>query len=430
MMLPSKLVPHHPPAIRLLLLSCACLLMGALTLPSVSRAADKKAASESDAQAVLLGKTGVLQGIPGKGPLKQRELRAWLSNPANHVPLKVELPLGLNVGAIPEGVLEANPLTSAKVELGRQLYFDTRLSKDNTISCATCHDPATGWAAPTQFGVGIEGQTGNRNSPVSYNRILTTAQFWDGRAGSLEEQAVGPIANPIEMGNTHENAVNTVKKIPGYVMQFQAVFGKEGVTIDNIGKALAAFERMLVTGPSPSDYYERMLPYQKFTQEDLEDDEDLEKIYAQVMADYKAHPMSESAIRGRDLFFSKRVNCAACHVGANLTDELYHNLGVGMDQENPDLGRFVVTGVEKDKGAFKTPTIRNVAQTAPYMHDGSQKTLMEVVEHYNKGGTPNPWLSDKVEKLNLTQQEKEDLVAYMEACTGEFEKVETGRLPE
>lgn len=379
---------------------------------------------------IALCNTGIVQGIPGQGPLKLAEIKKWLADPANHQVLKVELPLGLNSGKIPEGVLEANPITKAKVELGRQLYFDTRLSIDNTVSCGTCHQPDAGWTAATQFGEGIQGLTGNRNSPTSYNRILSTTQFWDGRASSLEEQALGPIENPVEMGNTHTIAVKTLQQIPGYVMQFKAIFGTEKITIHDVGRAIATFERVITTGPAPFDYYERAKAFKDITEEDLEDDPDLKEIYDQAMSDYQANPMSESAIRGRDLFFSERINCAACHVGANLTDELYHNLGVGMDQKEPDLGRFVVTGVEKDKGAFKTPTLRNVAQTAPYMHDGSQKTLLEVVEHYNKGGTPNPYLSDKIFKLNLTEQEKQDLVAFMEACTGDIESVETGRLPE
>jgi len=388
-----------------------------------------EAASKAKSNRVVLGESGLVGGIPGKGPLTNAEIKKWLADPANHETLEVVLPLGLNVANIPEGVLEANPLTRAKVELGRQLYFDTRLSVDNTISCASCHDPEFGWAANTQFGIGIEGLQGNRNSPVSYNRILTKEQFWDGRAASLEDQAIGPIANPIEMGNTHEAAVGVIREIPGYRMQFEAIFEDDDVTIENVGKALAAFERVIVTNPTPFDYYEQLKPFSRFEPEDLEDDPDLKEMYEEAVALSTAHPMSESAIRGRDLFFSERVNCAACHVGANLADEKYHNLGIGMDQENPDLGRYEVTGKEEDKGAFKTPTIRNVAQTAPYMHDGSLKTLMDVVEHYNKGGTPNPHLSDKIVKLNLTEQEKKDLVAFMEACTGEFEEVETGRLP-
>ncbi|MCA9204888.1 MAG: cytochrome-c peroxidase, partial [Planctomycetales bacterium] len=254
------------------------------------------------------------------------------------------------------------------------------------MSCADCHHPDEGYGRATQFGVGIGGQTGNRNSPVSYNRILSDAQFWDGRAGSLEEQAVGPIANPIEMGNTHDVAVETVRNIEGYRLQFEKIFS-DGVNIDNIGRAIATFERAIVTGPSPFDYYEPLANLEKAFAADLEDldsfKEESPELYEKYIAAREAseaNPMSESAKRGRELFFSQKAGCTACHVGPNLTDEKYHNLGVGMDAAEPDLGRFAVTNEEKDRGAFKTPTIRNVALTAPYMHDGSQKTLAEVVE--------------------------------------------------
>lgn len=159
------------------------------------------------------------------------------------------------------------------------------------------------------------------------------------------------------------------------------------------------------------------------------EDPELHQQYQKAKKDADAHPMSESAKRGQKLFFSKEANCAACHVGANFTDEKYHNLGVGMDAENPDLGRFKVTGKEEDKGAFKTPTLRNISQNGPYMHDGSQETLMEVVEWYVKGGHPNPYLSDKVKKFEASEQDKKDLVAFMEALTGPLPKVETARLP-
>ncbi|MCA9070531.1 MAG: c-type cytochrome [Planctomycetaceae bacterium] len=378
---------------------------------------------------VQLDNNDLASGIPGTGPLKVEEIKTWLEDPSNHVALEVELPLGLNVGKIPEGVLEKNPLTPAKIELGRQLYFDTRLSSDDTISCASCHHPEKGYAFDSQFGIGVGGQQGGRNSPVSYNRILSTLQFWDGRADSLEAQAVGPIANPIEMANTHEVAVETLKGIEGYKIQFDEIFD-DGVTIDNVGKAIAAFERIIVTSPSAFDYYEQLKPFATLDPEDIADDEELKAKYDMLMSGAKENPMSDSAKRGYDLFFSDRVACSACHVGGNLADENYHNLGIGMDAEKPDLGRFEITKVEKDKGAFKTPTIRNVALSGPYMHDGSLKTLEEVVEHYNKGGTPNPWLSDKIKKLNLTDQEKKDLVEFMKACTGDFPKVETNRLPE
>src|SRR5262249_3711059 len=198
---------------------------------------------------------------------------------------------------------------------------------------------------------------------------------------------------------------------------------------------IATFERAVVTGPSPYDYRNALKPFldQFPNQEDLdmlkEDDPELYARYETLMADCDKHSMSESAVRGLALFFSKKSNCTACHAGANFTDEQYHNLGVGMAAETPDMGRFVVSNEEKDKGAFKTPTIRNVALTGPYMHDGSQKTLAEVVEWYAKGGHANQWLSQKVKKLELTDQDKADLVAFMEACTGDLPKVPSGRLP-
>ncbi len=281
----------------------------------------------------------------------------------------------------------------------------------------------------------MDGQTGNRNSPTSYNRILSKAQFWDGRADSLEAQAVGPIANPIEMGNTHAKAVKTVAAIPAYTMQFEKIFGRP-VNIDDVGRAIAAFERTIVTGASPYDYYEALRRFEEQFADEIEDlealKEDDEELFNKYVALKKAsedNPMSESAKRGRDLYFTAKANCAACHVGPNFTDELYHNLGVGMDKSEPDLGRYALTKNEKDKGAFKTPTLRNVALTGPYMHDGSQKTLEEVVEWYDKGGHANPYLSDKIQPLKLTAQEKADLVEFMKALTGPLPTVEEGKLP-
>ena len=389
----------------------------------------------ADAEPVKLGSKRLTAGIPGKGPVTKAEIDKWLANPKNHVELKPELPMGLAAGASQIKGLDKNPLTRAKIELGRQLYFDTRLSADNTLSCSSCHDPDEGFARHTQFGVGIDGQEGGRNSPVTYNRILSDLQFWDGRAGSLEAQAVGPIANPIEMGNTHDKAVATLKKIPGYVAQFKAVFGgDDAVNIDNVGKALATFERVIVTGPSAYDYAEAFQPFTRFDKDELaelkEDSPETYARYEELKKGVEKNPLSEAAKRGKELFFSQEVNCAACHVGANLADEKYHNLGIGADAKEPDVGRFAVTKDPKDWGAFKTPTIRNVALSAPYMHDGSLKTLADTVEHYNKGGTPNRNLSDKVKKLNLNKQQVQDIVAFMKACTGRFPKVERERLPE
>lgn len=391
--------------------------------------------AQSGGKKVLLGTPELTSGIPGDGKLSVAEIKGWLAKKENHEPLDVELPLGLAVGKSAISIPSDNPLTKAKIELGRQLYFDTRLCADSTVSCASCHAPDQGWAAHTPTGVGIGGQKGGRNSPVSYNRILSSVQFWDGRAASLEAQAVGPIANPIEMGNTHEECVATLKKIEGYQLQFAAIF-KDGTTIDNVGRAIASFERAVITNPSPADYYEPLLAFETRFPDEVKDLKAFEADDEENFAKYKklkeasdAHPISESAKRGRAIFFGQKGSCTACHVGANFTDEKYHNLGVGMAAAKPDLGRFDVTKDPKDKGAFKTPTIRNVALTAPYMHDGSQATLEEVVEWYDKGGHPNPNLSDKIKKLNLTKQEKADLVAYMKSLTGEFTKVTTGRLP-
>lgn len=403
----------------------AAIAAASLTLAGTLLAAEKS-------ETVTLGDPSLTSGIPGQGPLKLEEINQWLANPKNHETLKVELPYGLNAASGQITGLDANPMTRAKIELGRQLYFDPRLSSNSTISCASCHHPDFGWAFKSQFGIGVDGQEGGRNSPVSFNRILSGAQFWDGRAATLEEQAVGPIANPIEMANTHEVCVKTLSEIPGYKAQFDKIFD-DGVNIDNVGKAIATFERTIVTGPAPYDFYEVVRSFEKQLPADElefleEDDPALYAKYAE--AKKNAAGMSESARRGREIFFSEKGNCTACHAGANFTDELYHNLGVGMDAETPDLGRYEVTKQEKDKGAFKTPTIRNITQTAPYMHDGSQKTLEEVVEWYTKGGHPNAHLSDKMKKLNLTEQDKKDLVNFMKACTGEFPKIEPGRLPE
>lgn len=376
---------------------------------------------------VMLGEPSLTAGVPGSGPITLAEIDAWLADPKNFVELEPVLPLGLSQGAAQITGLDKNPLTRAKIELGRQLYFDKRLSADATVSCASCHDPSMGYSANTKTGVGIRGQLGGRNSPVSFNRILTGPQFWDGRADSLESQAVGPIQNPIEMGFSHEGVVKRLGELPVYKKQFERIFGE--LTIDRVGQAIAAFERAIVTAPSPYDYYEQMKAFAGLDEEDIADDPDLAKRYAEAKAAVEAHPMSAEAIRGRDIFFTEKGNCTACHVGANLADEKFHNIGIGMQAEKPDLGRAAISKDPKDTGAFKTPTVRNVTLTAPYMHDGSIATLEEVVEWYAKGGHPNPTLSDKIRPLNLSGQDKADLVAFMQACTSPTSPVEAERLP-
>jgi cytochrome c peroxidase len=213
-------------------------------------------ASVYGGEQVTLGIDPLTSGIAGQGPLTVEQASEWLADEKNHEVLEVSLPLGMSLGQSQIKGLDTNPLTRAKIELGRQLYFDTRLSADSTVSCASCHHPQEGYSRHTRFGIGIQGQQGGRNSPISYNRILSDKQFWDGRAESLEAQAVGPIANPIEMGNTHEACVASRAEIPAYVAQFKAVFPKQGLTIETVGMAIASFERALVTGPSAYDYHE------------------------------------------------------------------------------------------------------------------------------------------------------------------------------
>jgi cytochrome c peroxidase len=293
-----------------------------------------------------------------------------------------------------------NPQTDSKVRLGAELYFDTRLSADDTISCATCHSPDTAWANHHPTDTGIRGQVGGRNSGTVLDSAYMRYQFWDGRAGSLEEQALGPIHNPIEMGETLENVVRKLNAIPGYRAQFQEVFGTEANT-DGIAKAIAAFERTVVSGPSPYDRY--------------------------LLGEKDA--MGAAAARGMQLFNGK-AHCTPCHSGPAFSDQSFHNLGVGMNKPNPDLGRENHTKKAADRGRFKTPGLRNVALTHPYLHDGSAKTLLEVIDVYDRGGEANPDLDPLMLPLKLTAREKADLVAFLEALTGTLPAVKQPALPE
>ena len=297
-----------------------------------------------------------------------------------------------DVGPLPTVVPipSSNLNYTAKIELGKQLYFDGRLSKNNAISCAFCHNPGTGFADPRQTSIGVGGGVGGRQSPTVYNTGLNHVQFWDGRARSLEEQAIGPIHNPVEMAETHEHVVAKLGKIKGYQQQFKAVFGTD-VNLQGIAEAIAAYERTVLSTNSAFDKY--------------------------VLGDQKA--MDDAAVRGMALFRGK-ARCILCHNGPNFTDNQFHNLGVPqVGPMKEDLGRFVVSRAEKDRGAFKTPTLRSITETAPYMHDGAFKTLDEVVEFLDQGGGSNPNLSPLVKPLNLTAEEKSDLVAFLKALAGE-----------
>jgi len=310
-------------------------------------------------------------------------------------PYKMKVPKGLEEVPIPDD----NPMTVEKVELGKQLYFDKRLSGDGTVSCATCHDPVKGWTDNSPVSTGIKGQKGGRSAPTVINSGYALFQFWDGRAATLEEQALGPIQNPIEMGETLPSVVKKLNAIPGYRSQFQKAFGTDA-TPDAIAKSIAAFERTIVSGNAPFDRYEG--------------------------GDKSA--MTPEQVRGFELFKGK-AQCTNCHVGFTQSDSIFHNLGVGIDAPKPDLGRFDKTKDPKDKGAFKTPTLRDLSKTAPYMHDGSEATLEKVMELYNRGGNKNPDLDAKMKPLNLTEAEKRDLVAFMKALDGEVTQVTPPKLP-
>ncbi len=308
-----------------------------------------------------------------------------------------EVPLGLP----PVPILDDNPMTLAKVELGKLLYFDKRVSKDGTISCATCHDPQMAWAEHTPTSEGINHQKGPANSPTVINAAYATSQFWDGRAATLEEQAVGPVGNPIEMGHSMEAVVASFAKIPEYEKRFQEVFGT-GVTEDGFAKAVAAFERTVLSGNSP---------YDKFTKG----------------GDEKA--LNEAQKRGLALFDD---NCATCHAPPLFSNYRFINAGVGMDKETPDEGRKAVTGDDKDVGKFRVPALREVANTHPYFHDGSTSTLEEAVALMAGGGKDNPNLSGMmriVREAKLTEEDQKDLVEFLKALSGEYPVIEPPEMP-
>lgn len=333
-----------------------------------------------------------------------------------------EPPLGLPPVPVPA----ENPITPVKVKLGKMLFLDERFSADGTVSCATCHDPKMAFVDGLPVSEGIKGLKGTRNAPTVINAAYYTSQFWDGRRATLEEQALDPFVNPVEHGlKSHEPIVKICRTDPTYRKLFAEAFGlkPEEITIDHVVKAIATFERTVIAGNSPFDRY-------------------------YFGGDENA--ISEAAKRGFKLFQTK-ARCQDCHrldqKFALFTDNKFHNLGVGMEkiaprlreiinayrkakrkglkldesvlsnQEISELGRFAVTLNLRDVGAFKTPSLRNVAVTGPYMHDGSLKTLEEVVEFYNQGGRKNPFLSSGIRPLNLSEQEKRDLVEFLKSLT-------------
>ncbi len=345
---------------------------------------------------LLFGVTFVYQG----SSIAQQELVLSLTGKRTIDVAGIRIPdIGLLPTAIPVPATNLN--YKQKIKLGKQLYFDGRLSQNGAISCAFCHTPGLGFADPKQVSIGVGGKQGGRQAPTIYNTVFNPVQFWDGRAGSLEEQAIGPIVNPVEMAETHENVVDKLNNIQGYVEQFQAVFGT-AVSMQGIAEAIAAYERTIISTNSPFDQY--------------------------VLGDKTA--MSEKAQRGMDLFKGK-ARCILCHNGSNFTDNQFHNLGVPqVGPMKEDLGRYYVTRRPEDTGAFKTPTLRSIDETAPYMHDGAFKTLEEVVDFLDNGGGKNPNLSPMMKPLDLSKEEKNHLIAFLMALKGEEIPFEFPTLPE
>lgn len=350
-------------------------------------------------------------------------------SPANSLTFEIQMPRGIPQELWSYFIPTGNPMTTAKVELGKALFFDARLSADGAVSCATCHDPKRAFADGRTVAEGIGGRRGVRNSPTLLNAMFNSGQFWDGRAATLEEQAKMPLTNPDEMGNqSHDSVVARLAAIPEYARRFQEVFGGP-VTIDGFAKAVAAFERTLISGDSPVDRY--------------------------VAGDLNS--LSDSARNGLSLFRGK-ARCGVCHAFNQnfaafatfpfFTDGNYRNTGVAMNftgfnalariamaasrdqsaraigdlsghERAGELGRFLVSGNTLDVGAFRTPSLRNLALTAPYFHDGSAATLEDVVRFYVKGGNENPNRDWQLEAVSLTDSEQRDLVEFLKALTGD-----------
>jgi len=291
-----------------------------------------------------------------------------------------------------------NRMTPARVQLGEMLFFDPRISGSNWISCATCHNPALGWSdgLPTAIGNGMG--VLKRSTPPIVNTAFNKLQMWDGRFNSLEEQAVGPMQAPGEMNGSMDQILAKLKAVPGYVQAFDKAYPGEGITKTTLAKAVASFERTIVSRNSLFDAW----------------------IHGNETA------IGPSAKRGYNLFVGK-AKCATCHSGPNFTDEGFHNIGL---KGNTDEGRYAKVPVKAMQGAFKTPTLRDIALTAPYMHNGAYRTLEEVVAHYDRGGDERENLDPTIKPLDLTDQDKQDLVEFMKTLSGKQVAVTLPRLPQ
>ena len=312
------------------------------------------------------------------------------------------LPKDLPIDLVPTGFSSfpaspaTNPMTVEKVQLGRRLFFDPILSRDGTVACATCHRPEQGFASPEPVAVGINGRVGKRNAPSIFNRGYGSQFLWDGSAGTLEDQALTPISNPNEFGSDIETVLRSLRENEAYRAEFALVFGEaetpqEVISADRLAKAIASFERTLVYGNTQVDRFRA--------------------------SEYGA--LSREARQGMWIFESAG-GCWKCHGGETFSDELFHNTGVDFKNPKRDAGRFEVTEKQGDRFKFKTPSLRGVSLTAPYMHDGSMKTLKEVVEFYNRGGAPDDAnLDEDIQPLNLSEKEVGFLVEFLKALSQE-----------
>ncbi len=321
-------------------------------------------------------------------------LTSFSTSHAGAEPYELNIPLGLNKDSVV--IPKDNPLTKEKVELGKLLFFDPRLSKNDTIACASCHIPSLAFTDGQPVSTGIDRLQGGRSAPTAINRVFSSAQFWDGRAPMLEDQSVGPFVSSVEHGfANHSELVDKVKSIKGYKPLFEKAFGAE-ISKITIGKAIASFQRTLLSGNSAFDRHN---------------------------SGKDENALSASAKRGATVFRGKGL-CFTCHAGANFTDEKFHNLGIDWDKDHVDLGRYVVTKKPDDIGAFKTPTLREISRTAPYMHDGRFVTLRQVIDFYDRGGIDNPHKDPLAQPLKLTEAEKEDLVNFLQSLNGEGWQIE------
>ncbi len=289
-----------------------------------------------------------------------------------------------------------NLYSAEKAQLGKMLFFDQRLSKNFNMTCATCHNPSLGWEDGVPGAFGGQGKFLERHSPTILNMAWSDSFFWDGRSPTLEDQIRGPVESPNEMNISMDEVVSRLSKVDGYREIFQRVFPGPGITGDGIMKAIATYERTLVSGTAPFDRW--------------------------VMGDEQA--ISESAKRGFE-FFNGGGGCSDCHSGWNFSDNQFYDIGLSSSDE----GRKAVTGNAADQQAFKTPGLRNIQQRAPYMHDGSMATLDEVIIHYIAGGTPRPSRSEKIKVRPMTVQQITDLRTFLESLTGDDQPVSLPILP-